>query len=318
MILNKRSHCQLEEFVPDQLKSMRVFSEVVAQGNFSAAARVLGMSQSMVTKHVTALEMGLGVELLHRTTHRVIATEVGLQYVEACRRVLEDVEDANSSAASLQTEPRGVLRLTVPVSFGHRVMDPIIPEFAKKYPAISIDLELSDRRADLLGEGWDVAVRVGRPVESSLLARRLAPCRTFVCGAPEYLAARGLPVRVSELTAHSCLGYTLSDTTNAETWSFGRHADVRIDVSGPFRSNNGDTLCAMAVAGHGLIYQPSFIVADDIRAGRLSPLNFEHETVALDVYALFARAARQPAKARAFIDFLVEKWRRLPSWERDI
>ncbi|NTH16748.1 LysR family transcriptional regulator [Agrobacterium rhizogenes] len=291
--------------MPDQLRSMRVFATVVALGNFSAAGRQLGMSQTMVTKHITALENTLGIQLLRRTTQHVTATEAGERYAEACRRILEEVEEANSAAAAHQAKPCGLLRMSVPVTFGLRVVNPILGDFAKLHRDVTIDLELNDRRVDLLDDGWDLAVRVGRLNDSTMMAKKLVACPTFVCAAPAYLATHGTPTSVLDLKNHSCLGYSLSNVTNAVRWSFGANDEVVIDVSGPFRANNGDSVCAMAVAGLGLAYQPGFIVADDIRAGRLVAIELDHPTALLHAYALFPRANRQPAKVRAIVDFLI-------------
>jgi DNA-binding transcriptional LysR family regulator len=293
--------------MPDQLKSMRVFGAVVALGSFSAAARQLGMSQTMATKHVTALEQTLGVQLLRRTTQQVVPTEAGERYAEACTRILDEVDDATSVAIAEQVEPRGTLRMSVPLSFGLRVINPIVGDFAKLHPNLAIDLELNDRRVDLIGGGWDLALRVGQLDDSQLVARKLATCATVICAAPGYFAARGAPKTVSDLSKHACLGYSLSEVTNASRWSFGKGDDIVIDVSGPFRANNGDSVCAMAVAGLGLAYQPEFIVADDLRAGRLVAVELDHPTSRLHAYAIFPRANRQPTKVRAMIDFLVDR-----------
>jgi DNA-binding transcriptional LysR family regulator len=293
--------------MPDQLKSMRVFGAVMALGSFSAAGRRLGMSQTMATKHVTALEQTLGVQLLRRTTQRVVATEAGERYAEACKRILEEVDDAASAAIAQQVEPRGTLRMSVPLSFGLRVINPIMGDFAQLYPNLAIDLELNDRRVDLIDGGWDLAVRVGELEDSPLIARKLTNCATMICGAPAYFAAKGAPKTVADLSNHACLGYSLSEVSNASRWSFGRKGDIVIDVCGPFRANNGDSVCAMAVAGLGLAYQPEFIVADDIRAGRLVAIELDHPTSQLHAYAIFPRADRQPIKVRAMIDFLVDR-----------
>jgi len=304
--------------VPDQLRSMRVFTTVAALGSFSAAGRQLGISQTMATKHVTALEEALGIQLLRRTTQKVTPTEAGERYADDCRRILDEVDEANALAIAQHVEPRGVLRMSAPLSFGLREINPLIGHFAKLHGDLRIDLELNDRLVDLLEGGWDMAVRIGLLKDSTMVARKLVPCRTFVCASPDYLAKHGAPNRIVDLKHHHCLGYSLSYETRVDQWSFGPNARVVVDVPTPFRANNGDSVAAMAVAGLGLAYQPSFILADDIRAGRLVPIELDHPTVLLHAYAVFARSNRQPAKVRAMIDFLAARWGPAPPWDRDL
>ena len=295
--------------MPDQLASMRAFAAVLAHKSFSAAGRSLGLSQTMVTKHVNALEDALGVQLLLRSTRNVVATETGRRYGDACKRILDEVEEARAEALAQEAEPRGSLRLSVPVSFGYHAVMPVLGAFARRHPGLSVDLEFNDRRVDPLAEGWDLAVRIGRLVDSALVARKLAPCPTVVCASPDYLQRRGAPARIADLAAHDCLGYTLSDVTNSERWAFGRNSEISVEVSCRGRANNGDAVCAMAAAGLGIAYQPAFIAADALRSGRLVALDLDHPTSALDIYAIFPRAARQPAKVRAIVEFLAEHWR---------
>lgn len=293
--------------MPDQIKSMRVFLAVVATRSFSAAGRQLGMSQAMATKHVSALEQMLGAQLLRRTTRFVVATEAGERFAEASRRVIEEFDESTAVTSASQAEPRGLLRMNVPVSFGLRVINPLLGDFAGRHPSLAIDLELNDRRVDLIEGGWDLAVRVGELADSPLVARKLMDCPTRVCAAPSYLARRGTPKTVADLSHHACLGYSLSDVTNAQRWSFGERKGVTVDVTCPFRANNGDAVIAMAKAGHGIAYQPAFLVDDDLRSGALVALDLDHPTSIMHAYAVFARARWQPAKVRAMIDFLVER-----------
>ena len=177
----------------DRLTSLEVFAKVASAGSFSAAGRAMGLSQTMVTKHIAALEDRLGIKLFHRTTRRLSITEAGRNYLEASARVLADLEAADSAVAADRFEPRGMLRLNAPVSFGARQIAPLLPEFACRHPHVTIDLGLNDRLVDLAEEGWDLAIRIGNLADSSLIARRIAPCRTVLCAAPSYLAARGTP-----------------------------------------------------------------------------------------------------------------------------
>lgn len=301
----------------DRLTGLEVFAKVAATGSFSAAGRAMRLSQTMVTKHIAALEARLGVKLLHRTTRRLSLTEAGRRYLDASAHVLAELDAADNAAASDRYEPRGVLRVNAPVSFGVRQVAPLLPEFAGRYPQVTVELGLNDRLIDLAEEGWDLAVRIGELAASSLIARRLAPCRTIVCAAPTYLKAHGTPRTVAELVGHNCLGYTLSRRVGGDKWLFGGDGEVVVAVSGNLRANNGSALRAAAIAGQGIIYQPSFIVADDLRTGALVALDLDHPTAEIGIHAVFLPDAFPAAKVRAFIDYLAARFSPVPSWDRE-
>jgi len=292
----------------DKITSMRVFVRVAGMGSLSAAGRALELSQTMVTKHVAALERHLGVRLLHRSTRRLTLTEAGRGYLDACQRILADIEDADQAAAAGQAEPRGQLRMNVPVAFGTSWIAPLLPEFAARHPAVTLDIGFNDRIVDLIEEGWDLAVRIGVLRDSTLVSRRLAPCSMVVCASPAYLAAHDCPSSVADLSGHNCLGYTLSDR-GASRWAFGPDGAVVANVAGTLRTNNGDALRVAAVAGLGLIYEPAFLVAEDLQAGRLLALQLDHPPMmAGHIQAVFPPDRHLPLKSRVMIDFLVEKF----------
>lgn len=302
----------------DRLKGLEVLSKVARLGSLSAAARTMGLSQTMVTKHLAALEARLGARLFHRTTRRLSITEAGRSYLDTAERILAELEAADAAIAAERVAPHGLLRLNVPVVFGTRQIAHLLPEFARLHPQVGIELGMNDRRVDLAEEGWDLAIRIGHLADSSLIARRLAPCRMVLCGAPSYLAARGTPRGIAELRGHNCLGYTLAQA-GAERWVFGRKAEISIPITGDLRANNGDALCVAAIAGQGLIYQPTFIVADDLRAGRLTALAMDQPTSELlAVYAVYLPDRHPSAKVRAFIDFIAAKFAPEPPWDRGI
>ena len=295
----------------DRVTGMQVFCRVAALGSFSAAGRALGLSQTGVTKHVAALEARLGTRLLHRTTRRLTLTETGRTYLEACERILAEIDEAEAAAGAEGVEAHGTLRLNVPLSFGVREIAPALAEFSAVHPALTIELGLNDRRVDLIEEGWDLAVRIGTLADSGLIARRLTSSRLVACGAPAYFERHGTPRRPEELKNHNCLGYTLSDSSG---WRFGEQA---YPVSGPLRAPNGAALTAAAVAGLGLIYQPTFLVAQALRAGTLVLLDFGAPSPVLPIHALMP-PGRRPAKTRAFVEFLVQRFAGEPAWERDL
>jgi DNA-binding transcriptional LysR family regulator len=299
----------------DRLTGLEVFAKVAGAGSLSAAARALGMSQTMVTKHIAALESRLGVKLFHRTTRRLSITEAGRNYLESSGRILAEIEAADAAVAADRVEPRGLLRLNAPVSFGTRQIAPLLAEFTQRHPRVTVELGLNDRLVDLVEEGWDLAIRIGNLPNSSLIARRIAPCRIVVCAAPSYLGARGAPRTVASLADHNCLGYTLSQRTPIDRWVFG--ADVGVQISGNLRANNGDALRTAAIAGQGIIHQPTFIVADDIREGRLVALPLDQPTVELGgIYAVYLPDRHPPARVRAFIDFIASRFAPEPPWDR--
>jgi DNA-binding transcriptional LysR family regulator len=299
----------------DRLTSLEVFAKAAAAGSFSAAGRAMGISQTMVTKHVAALEARLGVKLFHRSTRRLSITEAGRSYLEASERIMADIEAVEAAISADRVEPRGLLRLNAPVSFGTRRIAPLLTEFAKHHPYVTVELALNDRLVDLAEEGWDLAIRIGNLSDSTLIARRIAPCRTVICAAPAYLEARGKPRTVSELPDHNCLGYTLSRLNGVGRWTFGAKSEVAVEVSGNLRANNGDALLAAAIAGQGIIYQPDFIVADSLRSGALVVLKLDQPTVELGgVYAVFLPDRHPAAKVRAFIDFIAARIASEPRW----
>jgi DNA-binding transcriptional LysR family regulator len=301
----------------DRLTGLEVFNRVATVGSLSGAGRAMGMSQTMVTKHIAALEQRLGVKLFHRSTRRLSITEAGRSYLEASARILTELEAADSAVAADRVEPRGILRVNAPVSFGTRQIAPLLAEFSHRCPLVTIELGLNDRQVDLADEGWDMAVRIGSLGDSSLIARRIAPCRTVICASPSYLQAHGRPRTHADLGQHNCLGYTLSRLTGADRWMFGPRGDVVARVSGNLRSNNGDALRAAAVAGQGLVYQPTFMVADDLRAGTLVSVDLDQPPVEFGgIYAMSLPTPYPAAKLRAFIDFLVARFSPEPPWDR--
>lgn len=297
----------------DRITSMRVFVRSASAGSLSAAARHLGMSPAMAAKHVNALEARLGVKLFHRTTRRLSLTEAGSNYLEACQRILPEIDEAEAVAASQRVKATGLLRMNVPLSFGERFVAPLIPAFSHRHPEVKVELGLSDAQVDLLAGSWDLAIRIGRLSDSNLQARRLGDSAMLVCAAPSYLDQRGVPRRVAELTQHNCLSYTLSPMQDARTWAFGPDGEIRVPISGDLLANNGNALLAAAVGGQGIIYQPHFIVGEALDAGRLVALELDQPVIELGgIHVLYPPDRRPPAKVRVMIDYLAEAFERAP------
>src|SRR2546429_4172959 len=254
----------------DRMTSMATFVKVVESGGFSAAARALSMSPSMVTAHVQSLEERLGVRLLNRSTRRVSLTEVGHAYYERCLQILADVEDADQIAEALQSTPRGTLRLNTSIAIPP-LLAPVIAEFVALYPEVSVNLTMTDRMIDLVEEGFDLAVRNMSVPDSSLIVRRVATYRFVVCGAPSYLAARGTPGQPADLVQHNCLIYSQSAWGNE--WRFaGPDCEQSLAVEGNLQANSDNALRLAAVHGQGLALAPSFLLIDEIQSGRLGPI----------------------------------------------
>jgi DNA-binding transcriptional LysR family regulator len=285
------------------IPGMLVFLEIAEAGSFSGAARRLGLSKASVSRQIRALEQRLGTQLLRRTTRRMSLTEVGEVFLAHCRRVGEEAEAAERSVGDLLAEPRGEIRLAAPMSFGHLEVAPRLPAFLTRHPQVRIHLDLTDRRIDLVREKFDLAVRIGnRPTEQTLVHRRLCRLDLAIVASPEYLAQRGAPESPEALPEHNCLSYAPSP----ERWSFsdGRRIPTRGDLS----IDNGDALRRVALLGHGITYLPSFLVREDIRAGRLVSLFADQVGAEGAAYAVYPESRHLSPKVRALIDFLVKSF----------
>ena len=298
----------------DLLAGMAVFARVVEARGFSAAARDLGMSKSAVSKQVTRLEDRLGARLLNRTTRRLSLTAAGAAFHEHCQRMLAEAEAAERAVTQLQVEPRGVLKLNAPMSFGVLHLAPALPDFMRRYPELTLDLALSDRVVDLIDEGYDLAVRIGRLADSSLVARRLAPSRRVVCGAPAYFERHGRPLRPEDLRRHNCLLYTYM--TSGDEWRYhGPDGEGAVKLTGTLRANNGEVLRDALLAGLGVAPMPTFMVGHDLAAGRLVTVLSEYADLDTSVYAVWPHSRHLSTKVRVFVDFLAERFGPEPYWD---
>ncbi len=297
----------------DTLSSMRVFATVVELGGFTAAAERLGVSRAMASKHVQHLEDHLGTRLLHRTTRKLALTESGTAYHERCVQILGEIEEAEAGAARGTVAPRGVLRVTLPVSFSVRHMGPLISEYMARYPEVTVDAYVSDRRVHLIEEGFDLALRVGPSPESSLIARRLASDRVVICASPDYLAAHGTPQHPRELVGHNCAIYSYSAQGN-EWHLSGPDGPHTVRVSGRVRANNGDLLNQIVASGHGVMCQPRFLVGDEIRNGRLVEILSDYPMEPVGIYAMYPSRRHLSAKVRSFVEFLAARFAARGEW----
>ncbi len=288
----------------DIVASMKVFVAVVDAGSFAAAADRLDMSRAMASKYVAMLEDHLGTRLLNRTTRRLSLTEPGLVFYERSVQILADVAEAAQVAGHMAAEPRGVLKVTMPLSYGLHRLGPVISEYVRRFPQVKLDLSLSDRKIDLVDEGFDVAVRIGKLPESGLIARKLGAIQSIVVGAPAYLEQHGIPEVPSDLANHVCLGYALG--TGGDEWRLqGAGGLVTVRSTGSIKADNGDILRLAALQGAGLIFQPQFIVEEDVQAGCLVQVLNGYTSEELGVYAVYPSRKHLSAKVRTFVDHLV-------------
>lgn len=299
----------------DRFQEMRVFAAVVEAGGFTAAAGRLGMSKAAVSRHVAELEERLGVRLLHRTTRRLSSTAEGELFYARCRELLARLDEAEAELGSGSTAAQGVARVNVPLSFGLMHLAPLWPGLLARHPGLELDVTLSDRVVDLVDEGYDLALRIGQLPASSLVSRRLAATRLVACAAPAYLAAHGAPARPAELARHAVIGYSLFAA--GDYWSFtGALREETVKVQPRMRTNNGDTCRAAALAGQGIILQPSFMIGADLAAGRLVELMPGWRAITLGIYAVYPSRKFLAPKVRAIIDFLVEAFAD-PPWNEE-
>ncbi len=291
------------------MTGMLIFSRVVEEGSFSAAARKLGISKASVSREISALEERLGAQLLRRTTRRMSLTEIGDVFHARCKRVVEEAEAAELSVSQLQAAPQGLIRMAVPMSFGHLQIAPRLPRFLARYPGVRVDVEATDRVVDLVHERVDLSVRIRRPLDGSYVLRKLCPIRFLLSASPEYLALHGSPTQPSDLREHNCLGYH----SPSEAWLFSNGEEI--ETSGTLCIDNGDALRQAALAGLGLVRLPTFLVADDIRAGRLVALLTEFTRLESGLYAVYPESRHLSPKVRAMLDWLVEELGPEPDWE---
>jgi len=289
----------------DGFGAIPVFVAVVESGGFSPAAKLLGISKSAVSKRINLLEQSLGVKLLHRTTRKISLTEAGEHFFEHAAIANNAAKDAEDAVAQLQGEPQGRLRINTPMSFGRLHIAPFIPAFLKRYPKISIDMVMSDEVIDLVGAGFDVAVRSGTLADSSLIARKLAPLHSVLCASPEYLKQHGTPLTLDDLKQHNCILFSYS--RDLKEWSFSQNGRTQaIEVSGNYQVNNSEALKEALLQGIGIGRLPTFVAGTEIKAGRLVPLFTDHDMNEQSIYAVFLERQYMPAKVRVFLDYAIE------------
>jgi len=292
----------------DRLTEMEAFAMVVDQGGFTDAAKKMGISKSAVSKHVSALEARLGARLLNRTTRRVSPTEIGLAYYDRARRVLNDAGEADALVTSMQSAPSGLLRISVATDFGVSLLSPILGEFMREYPDITVNMVLNNRYVELISEGFDLAIWLGELEDSSMRARKLTETTNRMIASPSYFQKHGRPLRLDDLNDHRLLHY--SNQSSGNYWKVTAPSGERrvIRSAGSLTVNDGQSLMNAAISGLGIAYLPHFLCADALRAGLVQQALPDLPVETTGIYAVYPPGRFTQPKVRAFIDFLARSF----------
>jgi DNA-binding transcriptional LysR family regulator len=297
----------------DALRQMEAFVAVVQAGSYVGAAQRLDSSKAVLSRLVLELEARLGTRLLHRTTRRLSLTETGATYFERCRQLLDDLHDADAAASATTTQASGTLRINAPLTFGNLHLAPLWGEFLKLQPQVELDITLTDRVVDLVEEGFDLAVRIGRLPSTTLVARLLARDRMVLCASPGYLRSAPPLQHPNDLRQHAVMAYAW--WSGGDVWRFTHEdgSEASVTTHPRLRTNSGDTCRATALADQGVIYQPAFLVGPDVYAGRLVALLPDWHAPDIDIHALYPSRRHVPGKVRVMVDFLVDAFQQ-PGW----
>jgi DNA-binding transcriptional LysR family regulator len=299
----------------DRLTSLGVFVAAVEEGSLAAAARRFGLSPAMAGKHVSEIEARLNARLLQRTTRRLSLTDAGQAYYARSKQILEAFEEANREASDSHGTARGVLRVAAPVTFGAMQLGKVVAQYVEDHPGVNVEVVLGDRYVDLLDEGIDVAIRIGRLEDPALVTRRIAPCRMVVCAAPAYLKQHGTPRKPRDLLQAPRLAF--SEAVSAGDWTLFDAKHRAHVLEGPVRvsANNMQMLLSAALAGVGIAYGPTFVFGEHLRQGKLVALLPAYRATELAVQAVYPSARQIPFKVRRFVDYLAEAFGDDPPWD---
>lgn len=308
----------------ESFNAIPIFLAVADQGGFSQASKILGVSKSAVSKRISLLEEQLDTRLFHRTTRKLSLTEAGERFYEYAAQAHRAAQQAEDVVYELQGEPKGLLKIQLPMTLGQMHITPLIPKFLQRYPGIQVDVVMDDRHIDLIAQGYDMAVRAGDLADSNLIARKLVPLHSVVCAAPSYLASfkrsHQQPLDDPQLlNLANCLVYTYS--SNGSVWQFAplteHHHAHKIKVSGNYRANNSAALKQALIAGIGVARLPTFIAGDAIKRGELVALFQDYIMPSKNLYAVYPERHYVPTKVRAFLDYLIEHLGEdAPYWDR--
>ena len=299
----------------DTLRDIEVFVQVVDSGSFTAAAARLELSKSVISKYVSRLEDTLGARLLNRTTRKLSLTEVGQAFYHRTRIALQDIDDARTEVSSLQAEPRGVLRLNAPLSFGILQIAPRLADFYRQHPEVQVDLNLDDRKLDVIEEGFDLSVRISDLPDSSLIARRLCRCRHAIVASPNYLNEMGKPKTPSDLLKHRILTYRYQESSL--NWHFlrGDKSTEHVQIDGHTRINNSLAIREAVLSGLGIARMPTFAIGEDIKNGKLISLFGNYEIPEVSIFLIYPQRRHLSPKIRAFVEYMASQISYVPTWD---
>lgn len=306
----------------DSLTGMRLFNKVAETGSFSAAGRAMGLAPSSVSRQISALEEGLHTRLFNRTTRKLHLTEAGEIYYSHTERILSEIEEANAAVSQLQEEPRGTLRLNIPVVFGRRYIATTLPEFQERHPEVEVELQVTDHFVDLIEQGADLAIRVGGLTNTSFIARKLIGIERLMVASSAYIERKGVPTKPEDLRDHNCLRYRVHP--GESHWELvnkksGKATDI--NVTGNLVSNNVEAINAAMLNGGGIALLPSWVVGKDIQRGDATVILPEYHAKPTDadtaVYAVYPYTRNVSAKVRAYIDFIAEKFKTEPDFRTE-
>lgn len=300
----------------DKFESMKSFTKVVENNGFAAAARKMGTSRSVINKHVLHLESDLGVQLLHRSTRKVTLTETGSAFYDRCIAILGDLQEAELAVSRLQEEPKGLLKINAPMSFGMFYLAPALADFMVQYPDLSVELTLNDRLVDPLEEGYDITIRITEPLATaSLTVQPVAEAKRVICAAPSYLKTHGRPKQPEDLAAHKCLHY--GNIASGNHWKFSKSGrDYTIRVTGGFCANNAEALRDAAVKGLGIVQLPVFTAPNELKNGSLVPLLEGFDLPNVFIFVIYPPNRHLSAKTRLFTDFMKQSFSDEAQWDQ--
>ena len=300
----------------DRFEEMITFVRVVEAGSLSAAAERMGIAKSAVSRRLADVEGRLGVQLLNRTTRRINLTDSGSLFYQRCQRILADVDETEELVSGEHTKLHGTIRIAAPLSFGIQHLSPVLNDFLKLHPQLSLDLDLNDRTVNLMDEGVDLGIRIGKLEDSSMMARKLAHTRLILCASPDYLQRHGEPQHPDELKHH--LGLSYSNITESQLWQFVDENRRAISVHVPFRmrANNGDVLLKAALDGLGIVATTTFIGYQELEQGLLKQILVNYRMEEIGIYAIYPAQRHLPGRIRLLIDYLAERFGDTPYWER--
>ncbi|MCG6573607.1 LysR family transcriptional regulator [Pseudomonas sp. AF32] len=297
----------------DRLQAMRVFVTVVDLGSQSAAAEHLDLSRPVVSRYLAELEDWVGARLMHRTTRKLSLTAAGMEILPRCRQMLELSGDMQAAVSTRDDAPRGMLRISSSISFGQAQLTAAIAEYVKRYPGVTIDLQMLDRTVNLVDERIDLAIRMSNDLDPNLIARRLSVCRSVICASPAYLRDHPTPQQVEDLSRHNCLTHSY---VGKNVWHFEQDGEqVSVPVQGNISANEASTLLQATIAGAGVAMLPSYQAGTHIRSGELIRLLPHAEPRRMNMYAVYASRKHMPAALRSLVDFLVVKFPETPAWD---